>query len=538
MRIRAVLATTLMVLGAGAPNALADQAWPVAGFDARAIDAVAQRAMAEWNVPGMAIGVVYRGETLYAKGLGIRELGQAEPVDTDTLFRIASASKAFTSAAVALLVEQGRLSWDDPVIEHIPELRMHEPWVTANLTITDLLAHRSGLMPHAGDLLLWPVPNEFTKDDIIHALRYFPLERGFRAGYSYDNLLYIVAGEVVARVAGQAWGSFVDQEIMRPLGMRRCFAGSIPKRQMRNLAVPHGEVEGELVTIDRNRVPAEPTKFAPAGGIVCSLADMLTWVRLQLGQGALPEGPRLFSGRQARTMWSPHNWLGVGQKTFELHRTNFSAYGLGWRIRDVFGYREVSHTGSLDGLRAHVLMVPEIDLGIVVLTNGSSTVARSAVMYTIEHAFLPVQQRDWVETYLAMEAEAEAAQAVVAGEAIPEVPTPLRAPSLPLAAYAGTYRDPWFGDVTIANGGEALDFTTRKSPRLSGPLVHHGGDRFIVQWADRSLEMDAYVQFHADEHGQVTAMSMKRLGGDPGDPDHFRLLDFKRIPPSTPAAGE
>lgn len=501
-----------------------------AAISAEDIERVTARAMAEFRVPGMAVGIVKDGQVLYAAGHGVREIGRPDAVDTKTLFRIASASKAFTTASLAILADRGEVSWDGPVIDYLPELRMHDPWVTAHISLIDLLAHRSGLAPHAGDLLLWPVPNDFGKEDIISALRHFPLERGFRRGYTYDNVLYIVAGEVVSRVSGSNWGEFVDESIMQALGMERCFAGRVPKRQMRNLAAPHGVVGGELQVIERNRIPAEPTKFAPAGGIVCSLDDMLTWLTLQLGQGTSPDGKVLFSAEQARRMWAPHNWLGVSSSARAQDRTNFSAYGLGWRLRDVHGFREVSHTGSLDGMRAHALMIPELELGIVVLTNGSSSSARSAVMYTLENAFLPVEPRDWVEYYLER-SRPDPAKSPASAE-LPATPpaTETRLPSRDLASYAGTYRDPWFGDVLISTSAEGLSFAAVRSPQLSGPMEHHSGDQFFVRWHDRSMEMDAYVRFEADPDGRIRSMNLeRRLDDGQFDPDHFQYLDFTRM---------
>jgi CubicO group peptidase (beta-lactamase class C family) len=496
------------------------------------IEELTRRVMTEFDVPGMAVGIVKNGEVLHAAGYGVREIGQPGPVDTKTLFRIASASKAFTTSAVAILADRGEMNWDGPVIDYLPELRMHDPWVTANISLVDLLAHRSGLAPHAGDLLLWPVPNDFGKEDIIHALRYFPLERGFRRGYTYDNVLYIVAGEAVARVSGTSWGEFVDVNIMQALGMKRCFAGRVPKRQMRNLAAPHGDVNGELRVIERNRIPVEPTVFAAAGGVVCSLSDMLTWLQTQLGRGTSPGGQTLFSSAQSERMWSPHNWLGVSNSAREAHGTLFSAYGLGWRLRDVQGYREVSHTGSLDGWRAHALMIPGLDLGIVVLANGSSSAARSAVMYTLEYAFLPAGQRDWVEYYLEQSRPdperlaAEEAQALEESAALPAAPLPAR----DLAAYAGSYRDPWFGDAVVQATPEGLTFSALRSPQLSGPLQHHSGDQFFVRWNDRSMGMDAYVRFEADPDGLIRSMSLeRRLDDGQFDPDHFQYLDFERV---------
>lgn len=522
----------LLALALLPATAIPAHALDQASVNAESVEALARRVMTGFDVPGMAVGIVKDGEVIHAAGYGVREIGEPGPVDSKTLFRIASASKAFTTSAAAILVDRGEMNWDGPVIDYLPELRMHDPWVTAHISLTDLLAHRSGLAPHAGDLLLWPVPNDFGKEDIIHALRYFPLERGFRRGYTYDNVLYIVAGEAVARVSGQSWGEFVDENIMQALGMKRCFAGRIPKRQMRNLAAPHGDVDGELRVIERNRIPVEPTVFAAAGGVVCSLSDMLTWVQTQLGRGTSPDGTQLFSAGQSQRMWSPHNWLGVGGSTRELHGTLFSAYGLGWRLRDVQGYREVSHTGSLDGWRAHALMVPELDLGIVVLANGSSSAARSAVMYTLEYAYLPAGQRDWVEYYLEQSRPdpekqvAEETQAPEDSTVLPAAPLPAR----DLATYAGTYRDPWFGDAVVSVTADGLAFSALRSPQLSGPLEHHSGDQFFVRWNDRSMGMDAYVRFEADPDGRVRSMSLeRRLDDGQFDPDHFQYLDFNRV---------
>lgn len=500
------------------------------GLTSEQIDALATRAMAEFDVPGMAIGIVKDGETVYAAGHGIREVGKNDAIDTDTMFRIASVSKAFTSAALAVLVDRGEVAWDGAVVDYLPEFRMNEPQVTAQISLVDLLAHRSGLAPHAGDLLLWPVPNDFTTADVIHALRYFPLERGFRKGYTYENLLYLVAGEIVGRVSGRAWGEFVDQNIMRPLGLERCYAGQVPLPQMRNLAAPHGVVDGELRVIERNRTPAEPDKFAPAGGVVCSVNDMLHWLQTQLSGGTSPAGVELFSADQREQMWSPHNDLRVSASARALHKTKSYAYGLGWRLRDVHGFREVSHTGSLDGVRAQALMIPELNLGIVVLANGSNSAARNAVMYTIEYSYLPVEPPDWMDYYLSLAATARAAAEQTdqgAGEAI-ATPGPL--PSRPLASYTGNYLDPWFGQVRIALNEAGLTFESARSPQLSGLMSHHSGDEFIVQWDNRLLGMDAYVRFKAGPDGRARSMSMERkLENGQYDPDHFQYLDFRRV---------
>ncbi len=534
----ALLPALLLVLAgcatAQTPAALPATDAPAArsgGLSGSEVDQLVSRAMTAFDVPGMAVGVIERGEVVYAAGHGIREAGRPERVDTDTLFRLASVTKAFTSAAAAVLVDEGKLSWDGPVNEVLPALRMNEPWVTANISMIDLLAHRSGLPAHAGDLLLWPVPNAFTEDDIVAALRHFPLEAGFRAGYTYDNVLYIVAAQAIEQAGGLGWGETVDQRLMAPLGLERCFAGVIPESQMRNLAAPHNGDADDWTVIERNRIPSQPDKFSPAGGIACSLDDMLTWVGTQLAGGVGPDGTAVFSPAAARMMWAPHNWLGTSSSQKELHGTNFRAYGLGWRLRDVHGVMEVSHTGSLDGWRAHVVMVPERELGIVVLVNSSSSDARSAVSTQILYSYLDAPQRDWVAWY---GREAEAASAIEEAPPTPaEIDTPQ--PARPLSRYTGAYTDPWFGQVSITLVDDALRFAADKAPKFTGPLVHQSGDLFLARWNDREVDMDAWVRFVFDPDGHVTAVRMNRHFESGSGLDHFRYLDL--VPAPAPTRG-
>jgi len=491
---------------------------------------LAGRAMSEFNVPGMAIGIVKGDEILLAEGYGIRELGEPETVDAETLFKIASNSKAFTTAALATLVDDGLIAWDGLVIDYIPEFRMKDPWVTANFTVRDLLTHRSGLSPFKGDMLLWPEPNSFTVTDIIHALRYFEPASSFRTRYAYDNLLYIVAGEIIPRVSGKTWGEVVESRIMRPAGMKNCFADQIPRRKMRNLATPHGVIERELSVIERGRIPRQPPVSAAAGGVICSLDDMLTWVRAQLNFGKTVDGVELFSAGQSQEMWKPVTLRSVSERELELNRTHFKAYGLGWRLADVHGFKEVSHTGTLPGMKSYVVMIPELDLGVVLLTNGSSSAARSTVMNTIVRSFMPIEQVDWIQLVLdEQEAEKQSSQrqeelVVETHEDGEATSGPCRVPEFSL--LTGRYRDPWFGNVLIALEDGQLVFSADRSPKLKGPLSHYEGNRFVIRWTDRSLEADAWIEFELLEDGPAFAITMSKLDG--GDYD-FEDLDLTRV---------
>jgi len=496
------------------------------GISNEAVAELAARAMTEFQVPGMAIGIVKSGEVLLSQGYGVREIGKPEPVDTKTLFKIASNSKAFTTAALAVLVDDGAIAWDGLVIDYLPQFRMHDPWVTAGFTVTDLLTHRSGLKPFMGDMMLWPEPNAFTAEDIMHALRYFKPVSGFRSRYAYDNLLYIVAGQIFPPVGGQTWGEFVEQRLMRPAGMKRCFADRIPNKEMRNMAAPHGVIEGKLQVIERSRIPTQPPVSAPAGGVVCSAGDMLTWVRTQLGHGTAPNGKQLFSAAQSAEMWKPQMILNVSEHDYEMNRTHFKAYGLGWRLADVNGYKEVSHTGTLAGMKSYVVMLPELELGVVLLTNGSSSDARTSVMNTIVRSFMPVEQLDWIQVMLDEQEAEKAEQHPTIAEAAPRVDSCAPCASPDLAALAGRYRDPWFGDVIIRLVDGELVFDAEKSPKLSGPLSDRHGNRFVIRWTDRTLEADAYIQFETDKDNRVTSITMFKL--DDGDFD-FEDLNLTRV---------
>ena len=472
----------------------------------REIDALVIDAMETFAVPGVAVGVIKDGVIVHAKGYGVREIGIDGAVDTQTLFRIASTTKAMTAASLAILVDEGKLGWDDKVVDHIPNFALYDPWVTAEFNVVDLLTHRSGLEAFAGDLMLWPKPNDFTRDDIIAGLRYFKRERGFRTEYAYDNLLYIVAGELVPAVTGQEWEDFVDERLLGPLGVQRCFAGAIPASEMRNIAAPHLLVDGTLQVVDRNRASADVDMAAAAGGVRCSLDDMLRWAALQLARGALPDGTRIFSETQSDVMWQPQTILGVGREQAERDRTHFRAYGLGWRLADVHGYKEVSHTGSYTGFRAQVTLIPELDLGVVVLLNASAGDARSAIVQGIVRPYMGIDDFDWVAYY----AREDEAPALPAEEPV-EIDFRNGEVIGPLERYAGTYRDPWFGDVAIEQRGDELWFVSAKSPRMEGRLWPYEDHSFYAYWTDRTLEADTWVRFVVDEEGISVAIEVEQV---------------------------
>jgi len=491
------------------------------------IDATVERAMQAFSVPGVAVGVIKDGTVVHAKGYGIRELGQAGPIDGQTLFRVASNSKAMTTAALAMLVDAGELGWDDKVMDHIPGFRLHDPWISREFNVVDLLTHRSGLGLGAGDLMLWPRPNRFTRADIIHGLRYFEAQSDFRTEYAYDNTLYIVAGELIPAVTGTSWEDYLDRELLGALGLRRCFAGDIPAGEMQNLAVPHALVEGELTVVDRNRISDETSMSAAAGGVRCSLDDMLVWIRLQLNRGETDSGKRLYSEEQAEAMWSPKTIRSVSTGERERDGTHFKAYGLGWRLADVHGYKEVAHTGTFTGWGSNVVLIPELDLGVIVLTNGGMTgPARAAIADSIVRPYLGVHGVDWIAEYTPEERNTADEDFDVLAAALDG-----RRAAKPFEAYTGRYRDPWFGDVRIYRNGDedGLSFESVKSPRMQGQLWPWEGNSFVVRWTDRSLQADAFVHFGIDAEGAIDGMTMEPVSPETDWSFNYRDLRFGKL---------
>ena len=486
---------------------------------------VAEDAMSRFDVPGMAIGIVKDGEVLHLKGYGIRELGNEALVDSKTLFKVASNTKAFTTAALAILVDEGKISWQTKVVDIIPEFRLSDPWVTSNINVLDLLTHRSGMNQGAGDLMLWPEPNNFTRADIIYGLRYFDLVKQFRAEYAYDNLLYIVAGELIPRLTSMQWREFVDTRIMQPLNLHNCFAGAMSPSAKLNLAAPHGLVNGKLAVIERSRINDAVSNMAAAGAIKCSADDMTVWMKTLLRGGEIGGATRLYSEEQATKMWTSHIPRGVGSFEREWGNTHFSSYGLGWRTSDVYGYKQVSHTGSLAGFRSFMTLVPELELGVVVLTNGSSSMARKAVMYNLVRSYMTDDNVDWTDELVKSQKAYQSSSSL--GPA-PKLEFQLLDEKI-ANEVAGVYEDSWFGEIKLFMQGDKLLLRSIMSPILIGELKYLGNSEFVVRWFDRTLEADAFVRFERDASGAISGVKMEAVSAETDFSFDFHDLSFKPV---------
>ncbi|MEP0357584.1 serine hydrolase [Paraglaciecola sp.] len=486
--------------------------------------------MAQLHIPGAAIGVVQNGKVIAAQGFGVKKINADAPVDADSIFKIASNTKAFTAAALAILVDEGKIKWDGKVQDYLPDFILHDPWVTKEFNLIDLLTHRSGLGLGAGDLMLWPEPSSFTRKEVLHNLRHLKPSGEFRADYAYDNLLYIVASEIIPAVTNTSWESFVEQKIMQPLGMNHCFAGKVKSESISDVATPHGMVDGKLQTIIRPIDPDKPSVSAPAGGIQCSLNDMLTWVKVQLNQGQTTTGKPLFSEAQHKMMWTPHTIMPVSWRSKHFDNTHLSAYGLGWRINDMNGYLQVHHTGSLAGMYSSVSLFPELDLGFVVLTNQQSSAARSALMYTVMKPYLGDTKTDWLNKF-----SPPSKSSVTSKTSKQSQGHTLFSAKHPNAkAYMGTYEDLWLGHFIIEKSGNNkesfLQIRALRVEKFVGKLYHlDDSNRVLIRWNDRSLEADAVIDFKQDIHGSVTGMTLAPASKDVDFSYDFQDLDFIRI---------
>jgi CubicO group peptidase (beta-lactamase class C family) len=491
------------------------------------IDSLVEKSMKTFNVPGIAVAVIKDGEVIHAKGYGVRSIKTQQKIDEHTLFAIASNSKAFTAAALGMLVDEGKLSWDSRVIDFIPEFRLYNPYVTEEFTIKDLLTHRSGMGLGAGDLMIWPDSASFTKKEIIHNLRYLKQVSGFRTKYDYDNLLYIVAGEVIERASGMSWEDFVEKRIMQPLNMKMSAASFSRLIDKLNVIDAHAPVNGHLQVVTKDLSDVANA----AGGIYSNIIDMSKWVIMQMNDGKYGDDltKQLFSEKVHNEMWSPQTIIPVKGKS--IYNTHFMSYGLGWRLYDVKGYKEVSHTGELLGIVTQVTLIPEMKLGIIVFTNQQSGAAFYSITNTIMDSYLGVTGVDHIGEYYNEVLKSEAEAKKITESVWKDIVAQQNTTSLKIDSdiYTGTYKDNWFGEIVISVKNGRLWFDSQKSPKLSGEMLYYKGNTFVVKWLDRSLDADAFANFVLDYKGKATSIKMDAISPLTDFSFDFQDLEFYRI---------
>jgi CubicO group peptidase (beta-lactamase class C family) len=433
------------------------------------IDKLVERTMQTFDVPGIAVAVVKDDRVIHIKGYGVSSIATGKKMDENTLFAIASNSKAFTAAALGILVDEGKLTWNTKVTDIIPEFRLYSPYVTEDFNIKDLLTHRSGMGLGAGDLMMWPDSASFTREDIILNLRYLKQVSSFRTKYDYDNLLYIVAGVVVERVSGQSWEEFVEERIMQPLGMTNSAASFSRLKDRSNIIDAHVPVNGVLEVVPKHE---GNDVHNPAGGIFSSVADMSKWVIMQMNNGkyGMNLDKQIFSEEVHQEMWTPQTIIPV--RGTSPYRTHFAAYGLGWRLNDVCGYLQASHTGGLMGIVTQVTLIPELKLGIIVFTNQQEGAAFTAITNTILDSYFGIKGLDRISLLKEYVLRSQEEAKKVTDEVWAKIEEQQKSTSQTVdrALYAGTYTDNWFGDH---HSSGAKCSTTPATHSLSGGMTEH-----------------------------------------------------------------
>ena len=460
--------------------------------------------MKAFDVPGLSVAIVKDGKILVTKGYGVRKLGEPTPIDEFTMFAIGSNTKAFTTAALATLVDESKLAWDDPVYQRLPGFVMYDPYVSHEMTIRDLLTHRSGMGLGEGDLLFWP-QSTYTRDEIIYKLRFMKPHSSFRSHFAYDNLLYMTAGQIIPRVTGTSWDDYVRQHIFMPLGMTHSNVSTAAYKPGDDVAYPHSRVDGKLQVLPFEALD----NVGPAGSINSCAADMAKWVQLQLNRGKFADREgRLFTEQRSKEMWSPQTILPTNDPPPPLAalKANFADYALGWGLRDYHGRKLVGHTGGVGGFVSRVMLVPDENLGVVVLTNAEEDGAFDSIIYHVLDYYLHLPSPDWIANYKTLKdmEEKDAAEVMKKAEGGRVADSK---PSLPPGKYAGVYDDAWYGPITIRmdNGGLVISFD--HTPGMVGDLQHWQYDTFKAHWRVRTIE-DAFVTFSINPDGTIESAKM------------------------------
>jgi CubicO group peptidase (beta-lactamase class C family) len=482
-------------------------------------DSAIEAARVQWDVPGLSVAIVHKDQVLLCKGYGVKQRGASEAVDADTLFAIASNSKAFTAAALAILVEEKKLRWDDRVQDHLPWFQIYDPFVSHEMRIVDLLCHRSGLGTFSGDLLWYGTP--YTPKELLERCRHLKQEGPFRSHYGYSNVMFLAAGLVIEKVSGEPWGSFVQGRILKPLGMSRSIVSVRDLISQGNFASPH------KTHLDHSEPLAWVNwdTMAAAGGIISSARDMSHWMRMQLKQGEY-QGAQILSKESVYEMWQPHTPIRVPQPaSLRMPQTNFRAYGLGWSLSDYYGHKVVGHGGGYDGMYSHQMLVPDEEFGIMVLSN-SMTSLPNTLCYMAMDMVVGGNKKDWSSENLTKFKESRLEFRKRIDEAI-QVRALGTKPSHPPSDYAATFVCPMMGEAIVKEENGKLTLSMTANPDLVADLEHLHYDTFVIRWRKKFAWFDeGNLLFVPNARGEF----VKLVFDVPNEDLWFHELDFRRKP--------
>lgn len=466
-------------------------------LDHEVLDTYFEQMVDDWQVPSMSVGIVNDGELVYAKGFGVKSYSTDMQPDKNTLYAIASNSKAFTATIMGMLVDDGLLSWDDPVQKYVPYFELSDPYLSHQVTIRDLLCHRVGLGTFSGDVV-WYKSN-LSSEDIIRRIKYIPLEYKFRAGYGYSNLMYITAGEVIRQVTGKTWAENVKEKILIPLGMDRTITNIDQLDELGNYASPHTLLEGNNVEIPW----VDWSEIGAMGGLLSSVEDVCKWMQFNLQHG-IWNGDTLLSAQSLNTLWTPHNNYVVDHTHDNPFNRHFNGYGLGWGLSDIHGNLRVGHTGGFDGMLTAVNMIPDKKIGVVVLTNGMKSPMMAATFYALETC-LEMEPKDWSQMILNMVNSREENDTRISDRVLARLMD--TKPALPLEQYTGTYISDIYGDITTSMDGEGLRLDFEYTPEYACKLTHWHRDVWKINWdTPQAWFQFGTVSFQLDNNLNVLGM--------------------------------
>ncbi|MGB0938325.1 MAG: serine hydrolase [Colwellia sp.] len=486
------------------------------------IDTLVEKALADFKIPGAAVAIVKNDKVILSKGYGYKDLENNIKVDKNTLFQIASNSKSMTAAALSILIDEGRLNWNDKVIDHLPQFKLFDPYVTREFTIIDLLTHRSGLPLGAGDLLFFPNADKTSVADVYNAMAAIEPTSSFRSEFAYDNQLYILAGEVVAKISGMPWSEFIESKLFPLMEIEGCFAqhSNVPKNA--NQAIPYVYLDNKFSPVDF----MNDEIGAPAGGVNCSVEQLTKWLFVQLNQGKSGNETDVFSKERHQEMLSPVTIV-RNKINKETKKVDTLSYALGWFISEKLNHQIIYHGGGLGGMYTQVLLVPELDMGVLIFTNQQNGPGLKALESGILEILLNVRANTTYQDYVALNNKGTKG----AEEAIDKLWQERNAtskPSLALEKYAQSYEDSWYGEVKIKMEGNKLRFLPARSKGLKGTLKHYQYNTFVVEFDDRALMADAYVNFVLSAEGEITEIKMKAF--DPRTDFSYDFHHLKLIP--------
>ena len=482
------------------------------GIDFNKLDKYLQKSLTEWNIPGMAVAIVQGDSIAFAKGYGIREFGKKDKVDSKTLFAVASNTKSFTSAALSQLVDEGVISWDDKVIDYLPYFQLYDPYVTNAMTIRDLLCHRSGLETFSGDLL-WYETN-YSSEEVIKRARYLKPIYGFRSHFGYSNIMFSAAGEIISKVSDRTWKQHVRQEFLNKLGMTNSVLSVSELKGKKNVAAPHHSEIGkphlviDYMTWDNN--------IAPAISIISNVEDMSRWLIMQMNEG-IYKGEEILNPDQVWEMQLSHTPI----KNYGSQR--FMAYGLGWYMSEYKGKKYIYHGGGADGMISIMMYVPELDFGMLVLTNNVNDLPMPLMYYALEDYF-GESPRDWSNlSYNFYKSSHE--KDIKEKEKMERKRIKNTKPSLNLKDYVGTYGGELYGNAEIKLQKDHLVLDFLPADKLIGDLSHWHYDTFVIKLRNSPTLPEGTVKFIIGKDGKV-----EELRVDIPNPDfYFTELEFKKI---------